>query len=130
MTLKKGSSFLFVGFINTAFGYLVALSTYVILREALWLPLILLIINVINVSFSFLTYKVIVFKTKGNWFYEYLRCYLVYGINAIVSILMVWYLIDILDFKFWLAQGVAVFLGVFLSFGLHDKFTFADKNKR
>ena len=41
--------------------------------------------NIIAISESFLTYKLLVFRTKGNWLSEYVKCWLVYGGAALIN---------------------------------------------
>ena len=72
--------YLFVGVCNTIFGY----STYA-LFTALLTPHIrypyvfaIVLAYFFNVTFSFLAYKWFIFKTKGNYLREWLRCLGVY----------------------------------------------------
>jgi putative flippase GtrA len=76
-----------------------------------------------------LTYKFFVFKTKGKWLAEYLKCYLVYGMAAVLSLFLVWGLVDGLDIPFWLAQGLVMILSVAFSYFGHSRFSFADRSK-
>ncbi len=73
--------YLVVGLVNTAFGY----GTYAGLT-ALFTPhipyaymLANVLYSVLSISFSFLTYKRFIFKTKGNYLREWLRCFVVYS---------------------------------------------------
>jgi len=73
--------YLMVGVVNTAFGY----GTYAGLT-ALFTPhipypymLASVISSSLNITFSFLTYKRFIFKTKGNHLREWSRCVVVYG---------------------------------------------------
>ena len=118
---------LLVGILNTTVGYFLGLVIYSFTQDILWLPIILFFINAANISLSFLTYKLLVFNTRGNWVIEYLKCYIVYGANFILSMMVVWVLVEELGYRFWIAQGIALVIGVFLSFFLHDKFTFSNK---
>lgn len=79
--------YLAVGVCNTVFGY----STYAGLT-ALLTPHVpfayvfaSLIAGLVNITFSFITYKLFVFRTKGNYLREWSRCIVVYGGTALLS---------------------------------------------
>jgi putative flippase GtrA len=73
--------YLAVGVFNTVFGY----SSYVILTVVLTphVPYAYVLAGalstVLNITIAFLNYKWFVFKTKGNYLREWLRCLVVYG---------------------------------------------------
>jgi len=73
--------YLVVGLVNTAFGY----GTYAGLTALFTphIPFAYMLASVIssftNITFSFLTYKWLIFKTKGNYLREWSRCIVVYG---------------------------------------------------
>lgn len=120
----KGLPFLLAGVWNTAFGYGATVGLYYWLRPWLHLVVIAALANVVCITMSFLTYKIFIFKTAGGWFREYLRCYVVYGGNAVVGIAGLWFLVDILGIPLWLAQFGLMGVGVVLSFIGHELFTF------
>ena len=73
--------YLFVGLVNTVFGY----GSYAGLT-ALFTPHIpfayivaSLISSFTNITFAFLNYKWFIFKTKGNYLRDSSRCLVVYG---------------------------------------------------
>lgn len=39
----------------------------------------------LNITFSFLNYKWFIFRTKGNYLREWLRCVLVYGTGSLIG---------------------------------------------
>ncbi len=78
--------YLVVGAGNTLFGYgcyaaFVALYSHLLPPRYLSFTVDLASITAtpIGVTMSFLTYKFFVFRTKGNYFKEWLRCFAVYG---------------------------------------------------
>lgn len=113
-----------IGIINTTFGYLIGLVLYFKLIQSLRLPIILIIANIISISFSFITYKKFVFKTKGNWVVEYFRCYLVYGLSTIVSIFLTVAMVNIFSIQFWIAQAISIFASIAVTFVLHKNYTY------
>ena len=123
-------SYIAVGGINTIVGYLCGLGLYYSLSPRFHIVVISILANISGISFSFLTYKLLVFKTKGNWLREYLRCYIVYGGSALVGTAGIWLLADFLHVAFWLAQGVIIVLIAVCSYVAHSRFSFApSKNK-
>jgi putative flippase GtrA len=113
--------YLLVGGINTVFGYGVGVSLYSWLHPQFHILVIGLLANVAAISFSFTSYKLFVFRTRGNWPAEYLRSYLVYGGVALVGIVVLWALIDVLGMSIWLAQGVAIAVTVSVSYVGHSR---------
>lgn len=116
--------YLLVGGWNTVFGYLTGVSLFMMLGQHLHIVLIAIMSNVIAISMSFITYKLLVFKTCGKWISEYLKCYLVYGANALFGIFLLWLLVDYFFFNIWLAQGAIIAMTVIFSYLMHKRFTF------
>lgn len=122
--------YLLTGGWNTLFGYLVGVGLYYVLSRYMHILLIGVLINIITISMSFLTYKLIVFRTKGNWLMEYLRTYLVYGGTALISVGLLWAMVDGFHLPFWLAQGLVMAITVVISYLGHANFTFRSKVSR
>ena len=121
--------FLIVGGVNTVFGYAFSLTFYYQVEGALPTPLILVINTLVSITFSFVLYKVFVFRTKGNWLTEYLRSYVVYGASSFVGIIITWILVDFFDFEFWIVQSALLVFVVMTSYFGHRNFTFKVKAK-
>lgn len=77
-----------VGGFNTAFGYAVfallnwsmkGLGSYSYMYAAV-------LSNVIAITAAFLGYKWFVFKTRGNYFIEWVRCFGVYGTSMLIGL--------------------------------------------
>jgi len=80
--------YLIVGACNTVFGYgAFAALTYLLtgLIPAAYIAAGA-IGSVASITFAFFGYKLFVFRTKGNYLREYLRCFLVYGTGALVNL--------------------------------------------
>jgi putative flippase GtrA len=120
----KEARYILAGCWNTLFGYLSALIIYDYYYNLLHILLIGVLINILNISMSFFTYKYFVFKTKKNWFQEYLRSYVIYGGVALISLCLLWFAVDYLRMPFWIAQALLMLLGVVISYIGHDRFTF------
>jgi putative flippase GtrA len=84
-----------VGGWNTVFGY----STYIVFLSLLnhLLPLRLLTLTAVlaaiistplNITVAYLGYKFFVFRTKGKYLVEWVRCFAVYGTSMVPSLLV------------------------------------------
>ena len=123
--LKKQSlRYLLAGGWNTVFGYGIGVGLYTILSSQLHVAVIAAIANILAITMSFLTYKLFVFKTTGNWLSEYGRSYLVYGSMALLSIVLLWAMVDYLGMDIWYAQALVILLTVGVSYLGHKFFTF------
>lgn len=117
--------YLMVGGVNTLAGYLFGVGAYKLLLGYIGIWGVGLVANLLAITFSFVTYKLLVFKTSGKWLAEYLKCYVVYGAMALVGIFLLWLFVEKMQISIWLAQGLIIVCTVFLSYLGHKKFTFA-----
>lgn len=131
--------FLLVGVSNTLFGYgcyaaFVAVYKHFLPTHVLYLTVDLASITAtpLGVTMSFLTYKFFVFRTKGNYFREWLRCMLVYGAASLPNLILL-PLVTRLLMTVHSLRGAAPYLagaivmgGVALfTYVAHKKFSFA-----
>lgn len=116
--------YLLAGAFNTVIGYFLGVGAYLWLEKWMHIIYISMLANILAITISFLTYKIFVFCTPGNWVKEYLKMYLVYGFTAIIGTLLLWLFVDSCGLNIWLSQGL-VLLSVFtFSFFLNRNFTF------
>lgn len=79
--------YLLVGGFNTAFGYgMFALLNWLLRRVPYGYLWATLFANVITITVAFLGYKWFVFKTKGHYLREWLRCVGVYGSGMVLGL--------------------------------------------
>jgi putative flippase GtrA len=128
MASNKKLRYLLVGTWNTIFGYLCAVGLYYYFGELLGVIVIGIVSNIASISMSFITYKMLVFKTHGNWLSEYLKTFLVYGMSSLIGIFILYVGVSRLKFEFWIVQGLAIILVAILSYLTHSKFTFKTIN--
>ncbi len=125
--------YLLVGMWNTLFGY----STFAVLTALLkpYVPqsyiLAAALSSLLNISVAFLGYKWFVFKTKGNYLREWVRCLAVYGSSMIVGIvalpIVVWVIHRTTAFDRqapYLAGALVTLFGVVYNFLGNKKFSF------
>ena len=125
--------YLLTGIWNTLFGY----GTFA-LFTALLAPMgrqsyILAVIpsTVINITVSFLGYKWFVFKTKGNYFREWCKCFAVYGTSIALTMLLLPVFVFFIRHQFgyerqapYIAGAVLQVVTVFFSFFGHKHISF------
>lgn len=119
--------YLLVGAWNTVFGYSSAVTLYYFFGDTLGVIIIGVISSISSISMSFITYKVFVFRTHGNWLREYFRAYLVYGMCSLIGIFILYIGVDKLGLQFWIVQGLAIVLVALISYFSHSRFTFKSK---
>jgi len=81
--------YLLVGLWNTLFAYstfalLTAVLTPLVPYSYMWASLLA---SLLNITVAYLGYKWFVFKTKGNYLREWMRCVAVYGSGIIFSLI-------------------------------------------
>lgn len=121
---RKTFTFLAIGAGNTAFAYVATTALYYALAPWLHIVAIGVIANVVCITEAFIAYKLFVFRSRGRWLVQYLRCYVVYGGNALIGIAGLWLLVDAIRVPFWIAQGGLMIVGIAVSYAGHDRFTF------
>lgn len=124
--------FLLVGGFNTVFAYLVlnllnvfftkvfqdVFSKVVIANIALILQYIL------TVNFSFITMRYYVFQSHGNWYKEWLKAWSVYLMLYLINAPVLSFMIGILGWSTWVAQGVYLIFSTIVTFLLHKYYSF------
>ena len=124
----KKKRYLIIGFINTIFGYFIGILNYILFYKLIGIFFLSLLNNIVSITFSFLTYKYFVFKTKNKFFLsEYLKSYIVYGISFIVGTFFLWLTLEVLKFDIFIAQFITISLTVIFSYIGNNYFTFKEK---
>jgi putative flippase GtrA len=80
--------YLCVGAFNTVFAYVTYVAALTLLNGAvppkyLYLTVILAsaVVTPVNITVAFLGYKFLVFRTRGNFLREWMKCFAVYGVG-------------------------------------------------
>ena len=122
--------FMLVGGINTGFSYVLSCALYYAFYKYIHITIITSFSSLVSILFSFLMYRLFVFKTEGNFIKELLRCYVVYGGMLAVWVCGLWFLVDFVNISFWLAQLLLLAVIAVLSYLGHSRFTFASKLRK
>jgi putative flippase GtrA len=86
--------YLCVGSFNTLFGYVTYVTMLTLLNDmmpakylSLTVVLASAIVTPVNITVAFLGYKYLVFRTKGNFLREWMKCFAVYGVGWIPGLI-------------------------------------------
>jgi putative flippase GtrA len=120
----KALTYLLAAGLNTICGYSLGVGLYLLLSETFHITVIAAISNFFAISVSFLTYKLFVFKTTGDWALEYFRSFILYGAMALFGILILWLFVDLFRIKIWWAQAFVISITALMSYFGHTHFTF------
>jgi putative flippase GtrA len=129
--------YILVGGFNTVFGYGVfalltwsfrGLGSYSYMYSAV-------LANFIAISVAFLGYKWFVFRTRGNYLIEWLRCFGVYGSSALIGLAGLPILVPILRRSLhkpeeapYIAAAIMTVVTVVFSFLGHKNISFRQKH--
>ena len=116
--------YLLVGGWNTLFG--VGLYT---LLYALWgnrknYLLLAVAVNILAITNAYLCYKFFVFRTRGHYLREYLKCYAVYGTGALLGMAGLFLLVSLAGMNPLWANILLTGITVVLSYFGHKFFSF------
>jgi putative flippase GtrA len=128
--------YILVGGFNTLFGYGVfAFLTWLFRGLGSYNYMYAAVLgSVITISVAFLGYKWFVFRTRGNYLIEWIRCFGVYGSSALISLAGLPILVPILRHILrkpeeapYLAGAILMMVTVVFSFFGHKNFSFRRK---
>ena len=125
--------YLVVGSWNTLFGYSVYAAFTALLMPRLRYGYIVAQVfsALINITVAYVGYKFFVFKTKGNYLREWLRCMAVYGAGMVPSLILLPFVVEALHYGLhlgtsapYIAGAVLMGFSVLYTFVGHKKFSF------
>jgi putative flippase GtrA len=128
--------YLLVGVWNTLFGYatfavLTAVLTPILPYSYVWASFLS---SLLNITVAYLGYKIFVFKTKGNYLREWLRCMAVYGSAIVVGLIALPLLVTLIRNNTYLfsqapyiAGAIVMVVSVIYSFVGHKNFSFKER---
>jgi putative flippase GtrA len=124
-----------VGVCNTIFGYGCFVLFTLLLTPVFSYGYVLasLLANLLSITFAFFGYKWFVFKTKGNYLKEWIRCVGVYGLSMILSAAALPLVVGIIRRQTghersapYIAGALVLVFSVVFSFFGHRHISFAD----
>lgn len=126
LTWPQKIRFLLVGGYNTLFSYL-------LFAGILWLlggkheQGVLLVSFMLSSVNSFITQKVYVFCTKGNWISEFVKCLGTWMISYVINAVLLWLLVEWMTVNPYVAQIYALVLLTIFSWVMLKHFAFKQK---
>ena len=124
---KKKIRYISIGIWNTVFSYAAFVLLYFYTHNYLHYMLVLVMSQIVGLTNAYVGYKLLVFKTKGNFIGEYLRFCVVYGSTFLVNLVLIAFFVELLGINPILSQGViAVIVATMAYFG-HSRFSFNSK---
>jgi putative flippase GtrA len=130
--------YLAVGACNTIFGY-GCFALFTLLLTPIFpygYVAASLLANLFGITFSFLGYKWFVFKTKGNYLTEWIRCVGVYSVSMVLSAAALPFVVAILRRRTtydrgapYIAGALILVISVVFSFFGHRHISFADSRQ-
>lgn len=121
----KEFRFLFVGGINTLFGYAVMI---ILMFFSISYQLSYLIATVLGIIHSYIWNKFFTFKTSKKSYAEIIRFVLVYTASFLLGLAILYILIQILGFNKYLAALINIVLTTVISWFGHNLFSFKKIN--
>lgn len=118
--------FLIVGGWNFVFGYCQFAFFYWWLSDS-WPDLAILIVtNIVGITQSFLTHRYLTFHSEGIWWKEYLKFYVVYGLQALVSMGAFLVFVTWLGFNAYITNFIINVVLTIASYWAHKHYSFKE----
>lgn len=122
---QKKIRFLIAGGINTAVGLAVYPILYVLLKPfGVGYIQALIFAQIICITFSFVSNKYFVFKTKGNTKKEYLKFFSFYGVYFLLNLFCLPLMVEVLNMNPMIAQTLFSIAIILSSYFWHNAITF------
>jgi len=122
---NKKLRFLIAGGVNTLVGLSIYPILYLILEPiGIGYIKILLLAQVITITFSFITSKYFVFKTKGNSHKEYIKFFIFYGFYGALNLLCLPFFVEVLKITPIISQALFSIAIIVTSYFWHNFITF------
>ena len=122
-------AYLAVGGWNTLFGIGLYALVYRLFGGRVHYLLLAVPVNIAAVTNAFLCYKLFVFRTKGNWLQEYVKCWCVYGGGTLAGMALLWFFAGALHMDPVYANILATVVVVAASYFGHKYFSFARRTE-
>ena len=123
------AKYILVGIINSIFGYFIGIIFFYLFYDSLGVILVGIFSNTLAILFSFLNYKLIIFKTPFQYFfYEFRDSVLLYLFIFIFNVSLLYFLIEVVLINIYISQFIVITFSILISFV--GQFTFVFKNKR
>lgn len=121
---KQKIKYLLIGSINSIFAYFSTILIYNYFYQELGVIFIGIISSIINVTFSFLNYKINIFYVSKKWFLEFTKYIISNLYLSILSISLLYIFIEWFNFSIYLSQFICISIVIIPGYILSTKFIF------
>jgi putative flippase GtrA len=121
---KQKIKYLLIGSINSIFAYFSTILIYNYFYQELGVIFIGIISSIINVTFSFLNYKINIFYVSKKWFLELIKYIISNLYLSILSISLLYIFIEWCNFSIYLSQFICISVVIISGYVLNTKFIF------
>lgn len=116
--------FIIGGAFNSLFGYWIGVIVFLAFENSIPLWAIGVFTGAICISFTYAIHRYYVFRSNGNIFGEYFKAIFVYGLCTILSIVILYMGIKMLEINIYIVQLISTIMTAIVAFLLHKGFTF------
>ena len=116
--------FLIVGSFNFIFGYLAFAVLYWLFACKWSNSAIITVSTVIGITESYLAHRTFTYNANGVWWREYLRFYVVYGVQYFINLLLIWVLVTNMALNAYIVQFVISCTLTIASYWAHKVYSF------
>ncbi len=116
--------FMIVGAWNFAFGYGVFAGLYWALQGTWHDWSITFLAAILGITMSFLTHRIITYRSHGCWWREYVRFYVVYGGQSLLNIFLIWLLVTRMGYNAYIIQFLILSVLTIASYWAHKLYSF------
>jgi putative flippase GtrA len=121
---KQKIKYLLIGSINSIFAYFSTILTYNYFYQELGVIFIGIISSIINLTFSFLNYKINIFYVSKKWFSELLKYVISNLYLSILSISLLYIFIERCNFSIYLSQFICISVVIVSGYIINTKYIF------
>jgi len=121
---KQKIKYLLIGSINSIFAYFSTILIYNYFYQELEVIFIGIISSIINVTFSFLNYKINIFYVSKKWFLELIKYIISNLYLSILSISLLYIFIEWCNFSIYLSQFICISVVIISGYIINTRFIF------
>ncbi len=118
--------FLIIGGVNACISYIIFILAALLIGDKYY-QICAALQWIISSFFSFTNQKMFVFRTKGNWIREYLKCCTTWLISYLLNALILEVLVKDCNLNVYIAQILSIFSVSVLTYVLFKYFAFRGK---
>jgi len=128
--LNEKLRYLVVGGFNTAFSYGLFCGFQFFLGEKIHYLFILALTHFISVFNSFFNFRFFVFRSNGNFWYEYLKINIVYLFYFFINAFLLYIIKDKMHIGILIAQLICTAILIIATYFTHKYFSFKNHGKK